>query len=144
MRVSLCGDIGQLLTPEAFSVYSACMYKPSYEKYYERIRSLFEGEDNAVYLLEDGGIKGMLVLGMGGDVPEIVGIAVDEGCRGRGLGRYMIEEVIAAEGICVLFAQTDDDAVGFYRKCGFSVEKETVEYPDGTAERYNCWYQRAL
>jgi len=35
-------------------------------------------------------------------------------------------------------AQTDDDSIGFYRKCGFSEEKIVIEYPDGPAVRYNC------
>ena len=35
-------------------------------------------------------------------------------------------------------AQTDDDSIGFYRKCCFSEEKIVIEYPDGPAVRYNC------
>ena len=37
-----------------------------------------------------------------------------------------------------LEAQTDDDSVGFYRKCGFAVERIVVDYPDGSVVRYNC------
>ena len=43
-----------------------------------------------------------------------------------------------SEGIRSLKAQTDEDAIEFYRKCGFSDEKEIIEYPDGSAVRYNC------
>lgn len=35
-------------------------------------------------------------------------------------------------------AQTDDDAIGFYRRSGFEAEKVVIEYPDGAAVRYNC------
>ena len=35
-------------------------------------------------------------------------------------------------------AQTDDDAIGFYRNSGFEAEKVVIEYPDGAAVRYNC------
>jgi hypothetical protein len=39
-------------------------------------------------------------------------------------------------------AQTDDDSVGFYRKCGFDEERIVVDYPDGSAVRYNCVLNR--
>lgn len=37
-----------------------------------------------------------------------------------------------------LIAQTDNDAVGFYRKCGFITREEIKKYPDGIVDRYNC------
>ena len=38
-------------------------------------------------------------------------------------------------------AQTDDDAIGFYRSCGFRDERTVMEYPDGKTVRYNCILQ---
>ena len=43
-----------------------------------------------------------------------------------------------SEDLESLKAQTDDDSIGFYRKCGFTEEKTVVEYSDGSAVRYDC------
>ena len=92
-----------------------------------------------IYVCEvNGREEGILVLDNGSSSAEIVGIAVSENCRHNGIGRYMIQQVMALEQPKVLYAQTDDDAVGFYRSCGFTVETEAKEYPNGIVNRYNC------
>ena len=50
----------------------------------------------------------------------------------------MIQQLMAEEGLKCISAQTDQDAVGFYRRCGFTIEEVVVEYPDGLSVRYNC------
>ena len=50
----------------------------------------------------------------------------------------MIHHVMELEHLRNIKAQTDDSAIGFYRKCGFTEEREVVEYLDGCAVRYNC------
>jgi ribosomal protein S18 acetylase RimI-like enzyme len=52
------------------------------------------------------------------DYVEILNIAVSEKERNHGIGRNMIDAV-AKTHIMAIEAETDDDAVGFYRKCGF-------------------------
>jgi len=56
--------------------------------------------------------------------------------RLRGIAKEMIDCVIDKHKIKTLFAETDMDAVGFYRKCGFSINSLGEKYP-GT-ERYKC------
>jgi ribosomal protein S18 acetylase RimI-like enzyme len=58
----------------------------------------------------------------GADTIGIRSIAVAPFWRHRGLGRGLLNalaERLRAERIVV---ETDDDAVGFYRRCGFTVE----------------------
>ena len=69
---------------------------------------------------------------------EIIGIAVAENVRHQGIGKRMILFVLESYGVKRLEADTDDDAVEFYRKCGFTVKKIAVDYPDGSAVRYDC------
>ena len=71
-------------------------------------------------------------------VAKIIGIAVSDKLRCRGIGRHMIQFAIKSESLERIEAQTDDDSVGFYRKCGFAAERIIVDYPDGSAVRYNC------
>jgi len=62
-------------------------------------------------------------------------IAVDATHRGRGLGRQLIE-YISANG--AIEAETDDDAVDFYRRLGFTISDagRDARWPD--RRRYRC------
>ena len=69
---------------------------------------------------------------------EIVGIAVDLSARGKGIGSYMINQVIKDYGLRSVYAEKDDDAVGFYRKDGFSITEFPKTYGDETVIRHKC------
>lgn len=60
-------------------------------------------------------------------------LCVEELCRGQGIGKQIMEDVWA---LCRAFRCTDlqlgvypqnDDAVGFYQKCGFSIRSITMQ-----------------
>lgn len=89
-------------------------------------------------MMRTGKRIGMMVLKSSGVAAEIIGIAVSDNARHKGIGKELIQSVIKSEEIERIKAQTDDGSIGFYRKCGFSEEKTVVEYPDGPAVRYNC------
>ena len=142
MQVTICRDPDGLLSAEAYKVYAPCMYEPTFEKYMARMERYLSDPAVSVYICTDNGaLIGMLVLDKARDPPEIAGIAVSESSRRKGAGRFMIERVTACEGLDSLYAQTDGDAVGFYRSCGFSVREELKEYPDGAAVRYHCFLE---
>ena len=69
-------------------------------------------------------------------------IAVRRDHRGRGVGRQMISQVCSTYGLRVVLAETDHDAVEFYRKVGFAVASLGERYP-GT-ERFACTLERTL
>ena len=92
-----------------------------------------------VFVYEDRGKKtGLMVLKISEDAAEIIGIAVSDNARRKGIGTQLIQRVMESEDLKSVKAQTDDDSIGFYRKCGFSDERIVIEYPDGAAVRYNC------
>jgi N-acetylglutamate synthase-like GNAT family acetyltransferase len=62
-------------------------------------------------------------------------IAVAPEWRNRGLGRTLIDALAKLAGAKRVVAETDDDAVGFYRRCGFAVEDAPPKF--GHA-RYMC------
>ena len=145
MKTAICTDRERLLSREAYLVYRACMYAPDYQKYKEKMEAFLSDPCVRVYLCgEEGETAGLLVLKKSGDLPEILGIAVAEQRRGRGIGSAMIRQAMNAEGIARLCAQTDADAVGFYQKCGFSTEREEVRYPNGISVRYSCFLDAAV
>ena len=81
---------------------------------------------------------GMIILKFSDAAAEIIGIAVSVDARRKGIGKQLIRRVMELDDLECVKAQTDDDSIGFYRKCGFSEEKIVIEYPDRPAVRYNC------
>ena len=81
---------------------------------------------------------GMMVLKFSEAAAEIIGIAVSVDARRKGIGKQLIRRVMELDDLECVKAQTDDDSIGFYRRCGFSEEKSIIDYPDGSVVRYNC------
>lgn len=63
-------------------------------------------------------------------------LAVDAMHRDRGLARNLIGEIAAQFPGSRLVAETDLDAVDFYRRCGFEIESLGERYPG--VERFRC------
>ena len=139
MNVIPCVDEDWLLSEEAYMLYAPCMYQPAYDDFTIKMENLLSDPSVRVYVCESQGKKtGMMVLRISDSVAEIIGIAVSEKKRRQGTGRRMIQYVMKSEGLERIDAQTDDDSIGFYRKCGFTEERIVVDYPDGSVVRYNC------
>ena len=135
----ICEDTDWLLSEEAFSIYASCMYHPTYNDYVGLMEDYLSDTSKKVFVYEDRGKKtGLMVLKISEDAAEIIGIAVSEKLRRRGIGKQLILSAMELEGIGRIEAQTDDDSIGFYRRCGFSEEKSIIDYPDGSVVRYNC------
>lgn len=143
MKVFLCEDAGWLLSKKAFSIYASCMYTKSYDDYKKQMKRYIDEPFIKVFVCEmNGKIAGVLVLDQTTAVPKIVGIAVSLDHRGQGVGKYMIKHIVALEHLESLEVQTDEEAIGFYRKCGFTDKKELVKFSDGVSVRYNCEWRK--
>ena len=139
MKVAVCEDTDWLLSEEAYSIYAPCMYHPTCEDYRTQMEGFLQASSVKVFVCEDRGKKtGLMVLKISEDAAEIIGIAVSDNARRKGIGTQLIQRVMESEDLKSVKAQTDDDSIGFYRKCGFSDERIVIEYPDGAAVRYNC------
>lgn len=132
-------DISHLLCTDAFfSVVAHSLYQPDEAKL-RAVAGLYATGGNhrmAGYLMD-----GKLVGCAGVDLSEpdravLHHLAVGPAHRGFGIGRKMIEGLMAMFSIQCLEAETDGDAVGFYRRCGFAVTNLGEKYP-GVA-RYSC------
>jgi ribosomal protein S18 acetylase RimI-like enzyme len=69
---------------------------------------------------------------------EIKHLAVDPEERGNGYGRGLILELIALKQPAIIQAETDEDAVNFYRNVGFAIVSLGELYPG--VERFQCIY----
>ncbi|NLI85833.1 MAG: GNAT family N-acetyltransferase [Propionibacterium sp.] len=65
-------------------------------------------------------------------------IAVDAGSRGRGIGACLVDTIRSAHPGLPLLAETDNDAVDFYRALGFTVEPRPTDPRWPGRPRYRC------
>ena len=88
-------------------------------------------------------LDGALVGCIGADVDAprqalIHHISVTQGAMGQGIGRDMLRHLCLKYSLRRLTAETDSDAVEFYRSCGFKVEALGEQYPG--IERFRCTF----
>jgi riboflavin biosynthesis RibT protein len=87
--------------------------------------------------VENDEILGICGVVIHSDYVEIYNIAVDPSSRKHGVGKAMIKAVNEKYKMTVK-AETDEGAVGFYRKCGFETEAFMKTFNTGEYQRYKC------
>lgn len=127
-----------------YAVYADCMYLPTKEKYQQKMQAYLQDVAIKIYgCFCETALKGLLVLrSFPQNQAELVGIAVEESARRQGIGTFMLRQVMETCTLQTVFAETDDDAVEFYRKNGFSVEKHIETYDGKPVARYQCTLHR--
>ena len=125
---------------QTYEIYKHCMFMPTEEKFNIKVSQYLN--DNSVKIFacfEQDKIWGVLVVSfIELKKIEIIGIAVDVSARGKGIGSYMINQVANNYGLLSVYAETDNDAVGFYRSNNFSVVQFYETYGDEIVIRYKC------
>ena len=125
---------------QTYEIYKHCMFMPTKEKFNNKV-DLFLN-DNSVKIfacLNQGKIIGVMVVSFIEEKKiEIIGIAVNSSVRGKGIGSYMINQVVNDYGLLSVYAETDNDSVGFYRNNDFSIVEFSEIYGDEPVVRYKC------
>ena len=125
---------------QTYKIYKHCMFMPTEEKFNIKVNQYLN--DNSVKIFacfEQDKILGVMVVSFIEQKKiEIIGIAVDVSACGKGIGSYMINQVLNNYGLLSVYAETDNDAVGFYRNNNFSVVQFSETYGDETVVRYKC------
>lgn len=67
---------------------------------------------------------------------EVKHIAVFPDHRGKGIGSKMMSFIKAKYSVSFIFAETDEDAVNFYKNYGFNITSLGEKYPG--VERFQC------
>ena len=129
---------------KTYEIYKHCMFMPTEEKFNKKIDQFLN--DNSIKIFacfNQGEIVGVIVISFSEQRKiEIIGIAVELSARGKGIGSYMINQIVKDYGLISVYAETDNDAVGFYRKNNFSVTDFYETYGDETVLRYKCELNR--
>jgi ribosomal protein S18 acetylase RimI-like enzyme len=89
-------------------------------------------------LEEDGVLIGLIGYALAGNRLDIRHLAVEPEFRRQGYGRGLILEAIAKEQPDWVAAETDEEAVEFYRNIGFTIVSLGERFPG--AERFLCVY----
>ena len=129
---------------KTYEIYKHCMFMPTEEKFNKKIDTFLI--DNSIKIFacfNRGEIVGVIViLFLERNKIEIIGIAVVLSARSKGIGSYMIKQVINNYDLLSVYAETDNDAVGFYQKNGFSVTEFSEIYDGEKVVRYKCELNR--
>jgi len=131
-----CNIKDKLNNPAVLKLLVASAYNNSMENAYKRAEEFRSHNNLSIY----GWIEDEDVIGVCGfrvyhtDHVEILNIAVTENVRGRGIGSAMIH-ALQSEFLLPVTAETDNDAVGFYRKVGFDIMNAPAK---GGISRWAC------
>ncbi len=122
---------------EVYNIFSACMYEPTFNKFKAKAQ-LFSAPTFSLfgYYCKDV-LTGVIVTKEKEDLVEIVGIAVKETSRKKGVGTKLIDYIRETSNKPI-FASTDCYAVNFYKKYGFNIKKHTISGNSETYTRYDC------
>lgn len=125
---------------DGYEIFRHCMYQPTEEKYRKKMTEWMEEKNIIVYAaMEENRIKGMVVFRFCQDnTAEVMGVAVHPAYRLQGIGSELIRQVAKEYGIEKIVAETDEQAVLFYRKTGFQTEKTERKFFEETVIRYIC------
>ena len=129
---------------DGYAVYADCLYLPTEEKYQRKMQAYLQEPDTKIFgCFCESTLKGLLVLTrFPQDTAELVGISVEKTARKQGIGRFMLQQVAECCALRRITAETDDDAVAFYRKTGFAVENRTEYYDGQPVTRYQCQWNK--
>ena len=127
-----------LCTQEIYNIYSACMFNPTFDKFKLKTEQMQNDSSVCVYgyFLNDK-IIGVISTQETDKTVEIIGIAVDTKERHSGIGTKLID-YLKDKSLKPITAETDIDAVIFYKKCGFDIEEKIVSKSNISYNRYLC------
>lgn len=131
---------GSLSNDSNLEILKESVFEPTKEKLIKRA-DYYENTNGIVsygYAYDDV-ILGLIVLDTKNkDEIVILDIAVKKDTQKRGIGKALLNYVICELEPKILIAETDDDAVGFYKKNKFEIVNLREKYLNNT--RYECKY----
>ncbi len=133
---SIC-DVKEIITePDILKLLAPSVYNPTEERLLNRAKKCQEDEETNVYVYkEDNEYKGIVVFEIVNNSATILDIAVKPEYQGQGTGSKLIDFIFNSFNAQNITAETDDDAIGFYKKYGFIVADTKVEFD---TKRYVC------
>ncbi|MGE7887086.1 GNAT family N-acetyltransferase [Bacillus cereus] len=98
----------------------------------------YQSNKGTLYNYEEKACIGIEVIGA--TKARICHIAVAPDYRQKGIALQMIKGVVRIYQLTYVEAETDDEAVEFYKKSGFQVNSLGEQYPG--IERFHCYMEK--
>ena len=139
---SIC-DVKEKLSDSAIlDLLAPSVFNPTPERLLSRAKKYQADDTVKVYAFsESGKYKGIVVFEIKDNTAEILDIAVKPEYQGNGIGSRLIDYIFSKFAVSKIIAETDYDAIGFYKKYGFTVTDTKVNHD---TKRYVCEYPRKL
>jgi len=99
--------------------------------------SMYKNDQAVLYKYGNKGCIGIALIHT--NRARICHIAVDEKYRNHGIALQMIKEIVRKYELTYIEAETDKEAVGFYKKCNFKIESLGEKYLG--VERFYCYLE---
>ncbi len=137
---SIC-DVKEIITePDILKLLAPSVYNPTQERLLNRAKKYQEDENANIYAYKDNGEhKGIVIFKIINNSATILDIAVKPEYQGHGIGSKLIDFIFNSFNVDSITAETDDDAIGFYKKYGFTVADTKVEFD---VKRYSIIKER--
>ena len=136
-NVSLICDVKEIITePDILKLLAPSVFNPTEKRLLNRVKKYQEDENANIYAYKHNGeYKGIVVFKIANNSATILDIAVKPEYQGQGIGSKLIDFIFDRFEVDNITAETDDDAIGFYKKYGFTVANTKVEFD---TKRYVC------
>ncbi len=127
-----------LCTQEIYDIYSSCLFEPTFDKFMIKAEQMKKDSSVSVCgYFSNKKIIGVISTQETDKTVKIIGIAVDTKERHSGVGTKLIDYVKDKSSKPII-AETDRDAVMFYKKYGFNIKEIIVSKSNISYSRYVC------
>ena len=134
--ISICDVKEKIYDFEILFLLAPSVFNPTKEKLLNRAEKYLNTDNIFIYALNDNGeYKGIAVFVILENTVTILDIAVKPEFQKQGIGSKLIDFIKKKFKVEKIVAETDNDAVNFYKKYGFSIEEIETDYE---TERYKC------
>lgn len=132
-------DIKEIITkPDILKLLAPSVFTPTEERVLNRAKKYQEDKNTNIYAYkENNQYKGIVVFKISDNFATILDIAVKPEYQGEGIGSKLIDFIFNRFNVKNIIAEIDDDAIGFYKKYGFTVLDTKLYYG---RKRYICKY----
>jgi ribosomal protein S18 acetylase RimI-like enzyme len=129
--------LDRLSDPDVRELLALALGAPTAEAVEQTANRYANHEDWLLFGVErDGRVAGLVGFELLSDRhARIHHIAVAPSYRRNGLARALVSDLVRRLELLLVSAETDDDAVGFYARCGFAIG---VAAPRLGTRRYEC------
>lgn len=134
--ISFANVKASLFDPEVLTLLAPSVYNPTPERLKHRAEEYAADSNVKAYACNNSEkYIGIVVFVTENGTAEILDIAVKPEYRKHGIGRKLIDFIFNRFPVDTIIAETDDEAVEFYKKCRFTITP-TKEVSD--TRRYFC------